>query len=170
MLAATLIELSLCIICVWFTSMVSQIRVCSHGWLLLSYPYLGEVSWVYVCSHLVIGCVDIGDEDIVVIELKLSASWRGNPTQLQPWQSYFFPAIVNVFDHPRQVSHFYCTLCSSFLNWRLLSDGDDDYERSINWLGCPHAVIDLHVRLLPKPASFTVLGYWPSTFDSVEHS
>ncbi|GKC65704.1 hypothetical protein Tco_1098302 [Tanacetum coccineum] len=103
MLAATLIELSLCIICVWFTSVVSQIRVCSHGGLLLSYPYLGGVSWVCVCSHLVIGYVDISDEDIVMIELKLSASWRGNPTQLQPWRSYFLSAIVNISDHPRQV-------------------------------------------------------------------
>ncbi|GJV00487.1 hypothetical protein Tco_1329757 [Tanacetum coccineum] len=49
----------------------------------------------------------------------------------------------------------------------LKTQGDDDYERSINWLGCPH---DLHVRLLPEPDCFTVSGYWPSTFDSVEHS
>ncbi|GJU41155.1 hypothetical protein Tco_1194112 [Tanacetum coccineum] len=48
--------------------------------------------------------------------------------------------------------------------------GDDDYERSVNWLGCSLAVIDLHVRLLPEPDSFTVSGYWQSTFDSVEHS
>nr|GEX52852.1 putative reverse transcriptase domain, ribonuclease H-like domain, aspartic peptidase domain protein [Tanacetum cinerariifolium] len=57
-----------------------------YGGLLLSYINLGGASWVCGCSHLVIGCVSICNEDIVVIELELFSSWRGNPTQLQLWK------------------------------------------------------------------------------------
>nr|GEX21013.1 hypothetical protein [Tanacetum cinerariifolium] len=57
-----------------------------YGGLLLSYTNLGGASWVCGCSHLVMGCVSICNEDIVVIELELFSSWRGNPTQLQLWK------------------------------------------------------------------------------------
>ncbi|GKA30108.1 hypothetical protein Tco_0716353 [Tanacetum coccineum] len=47
------------------------------------------------------------------------------------------------------VSHFYCTLALTFSNWLLLSKGDDDYERSINWLGCLFGMV-IRMRLLNK--------------------
>ncbi|GJR35127.1 hypothetical protein Tco_1210811 [Tanacetum coccineum] len=94
-------------------------------------------------------------------------------TQHRSWQTIKLAALTDAGQHELlaaimasvSLSDCHCRDRSAG-NYMLLLYGDDEYERSMTW----HDVIDLHVRLLPEPDNFTVLGYWPSTFDSVEHS
>nr|GEX62231.1 hypothetical protein [Tanacetum cinerariifolium] len=93
-------------------SVATRHRSC-HGGLLLSYPYLGGASWVCVCSHLDMGCVAIGDEDIVV------RSESGTKI-----------AVLNVTK--RAIDAYFP-----------ITEGGDDYERSIAWYAAVIDLLEL---------------------------